>query len=1244
MTGFPHLRVRSSYSLQRGASDVSSLVKTALALGIPAMALTDHDNLFGALEFSKACMAKGIQPIMGLRCRVPALSGKLGFMTLLATDETGFKHLCSMVKVIGLPRDATRKTLDADVPRLSRDALQRFSGSVVCLWGGGEDGGMLGMPSSAVDDEARFLKDTFGDRLYAEICRTPGSPSYKLAAAEAEQLDHAQRLGLPLVGTVDTWYASKERHRAWVLLKAMSAEPRQELLLTDEGMENAGEPVFRLVSGIEAKEIFSDLPEAYGNAFELSHRCSFAAQGRAPMLPPFTCAAGRTEEEELRDMATKGMDKRLSKKGIARAARGAYDRRLEFELATIVRMGFPGYFLIVADFIAWAKAHDIPVGPGRGSGAGSVVAWALGITDLDPLEFKLLFERFLNPERVSMPDFDIDFCQDRRDEVIAYVREKYGASNVSNIATFGMLKGKSALRDVHRVVRHDKLGSSGLREIDYVSKLIPKKEDAADPMGLEEAYEKSAEFRAAVSSSKSPTIQMVYELAKDVEGLLKSRGLHAAGVVISDRPLESIIPVITDEDTGVTITGYSLKGVEEAGLVKFDFLGLTTLSIMKEACNHIKVTTGLDIDLETIPRDDPRVMAGLARGDATGVFQFETGGMRGVMRQVKPTTLEDLIAIVSLFRPGPMQFIPDYASRKEGASFEYPGGAERTERYLRDTFGIMVYQEQVMQVAQSCAGYSLSEADLLRRAMGKKQPAEMLKQKEKFLRGCVAGQVQTRLSDGSLWRVHAEMRMRAEGDAKGRYTVEEMKAKGLTPDETDFLSYAEIVEPAVQTGEARKVVTVDILGDGMTNKEASSLFEKTEIFAGYGFNRSHAAAYAWISYQTAWLRYHFPVEFYGALMTYCKKPEKRGMVRDDMTRHGVELLPPNINRSYTRFKPEMDGRTLSVRYGFCGIKGLPENMDWMEEERRLRGPFVSLKDFHSRLGKRLNKDHVQVLAAMGAFSELHTVRSQAGDILRKLDGLDIRSEDLFGGKDIKSEIAEWPNLPEMEFKSAGFYMSGHPLDLFMERLRLSPVQSRSWWCKRMTELNLSGLRERLLCVMVKGWQSKQSKKGTTFLQAIVEDQESTFQVNCFVDDESLAELREAMTEAKSANLPLIMECDVVLSQDGGQVFVNGSAAMPYDEYVANLDCSRDLAKIKLGAPEGVDPVQTLDKAYEVATRTLTRFKTAENDTQGVSIEFVCGNLSRRLEGRYPWEKAKPCLAIMPGVIKFSYLAEGMDDI
>ena len=795
MDGFAHLRVHSTFTLSEGASEVDDLVAQAKAAGVPAMALTDRNNLFGAMVFSKAAASAGVQPIVGIQLYMEWTEGRRGNVVLLARDAGGYANLCAILRSVSEPRpDEAGRMCQPALPSLDPETLRDKSEGVFLLTGGGSDGLLPQMCARPEDGQAaadtfRWLLSVFGDRLYVEICRI-GPPD--AAASEVEDAlialacgaagevgceDGQVRSEAPLVATSDVWYATPERHDAWVLLGAVVG--KSMVSMEDGKIAGAGEPAHYLRSAAEMRELFVDLPEAYENAGNLARRCAFMVKGRPPILPAFPCAAGRTEAEELAAQAREGLEARLARKGMEGPEADRRRERLEFELGVIGGMGFPGYFLIVADFIKWAKSRGIAVGPGRGSGAGSIVAWALTVTDLDPLEFNLLFERFLNPDRISMPDFDIDFCQDRRDEVRDYVKAKYGSDRVGLIATFGYIKSKLALTDMQRVLESREHGRVSFGEVKELTKSIPKKDEEAQPMDLDEAYEKAPDFRERIESD--PKLRLLYDQALRIEGLIRSSGTHPAGVVIGDRPLDELVPLTYDPGAGMSVAGFDMKGVEAAGLVKFDLLGLTTLSVMQLAVRYVKEFRGLDLDLADIPRDDPDVYRRLADGQCTGVFQFEGGGMRKVMRQIRPNRFEDLIAIVALFRPGPMAYIDDYAARKAGLQeFEYVGGEENTRRYLEETFGIMVYQEQVMQVAQVCAGYSLGGADLLRRAMGKKDQKEMQRQEGVFVEGAMAGQVEFEMEDGTTYRIHRKRRVKAEENGE-EMTIEEIFERDLTP-------------------------------------------------------------------------------------------------------------------------------------------------------------------------------------------------------------------------------------------------------------------------------------------------------------------------------------------------------------------------------------------------------------------------------------------------------------------------------
>ena len=1123
MSEFAHLRVHSTFSLSEGASKVDALVKRARQVGVPAMSLTDRDNLFGAMEFSKEATYAGIQPLVGCQLYIEYAPGKRGNVVLLAQDDEGYANLCALLRSVSEPVEGPGGRIVApEHMTLHPEELQARSAGLILLTGGGTDGLlplMAGLPQTDGMDQAgemyRWLLSVFGDRLYVEICRN-GAPAQEQADTEDKLIalamggtdpvdcaDGIQRSQAPLVATSDVWYASEDRHDAWRLLSAVvnksSIAMDGDQIMGDDGVR------YHLRPADEMEELFDDLPEAFANAANVARRCAFSVQGRKPILPAFPCEGGRTESEELREQAREGLEARLEKAGIGEDRAGPYRERLDYELRVIENMGFPGYFLIVSDFIKWAKAHDIPVGPGRGSGAGSIVAWGLTITDLDPLEFNLLFERFLNPDRISMPDFDIDFCQDRRGEVRDYVKDKYGADRVALIATFGFIKSKTALTDLQRILVHEQLGTVSFSEVKELTKSIPSKEEGAEPMELTEAYEKDQGFRDRIDGSDK--LRVLFEQGLKIEGLIRSSGAHAAGVIIGDRPLDELVPITFDADAGMPVAGFNMKGVEAAGLVKFDFLGLTTLSVMRLAQDYIREFRGIDLDLATIPRDDPEVYARLAEGHCTGVFQFEGGGMRKVMRKIMPTRFEDLIAIVALFRPGPMAYIDDYASRKNGMEFEYPGGAERTQSCLEETFGIMVYQEQVMQVAQNVSGYSLGGADLLRRAMGKKDAKEMARQQKIFVHG----------DDNA--------------------------------------------SPPV-AGAIRR---------GMSEKDAEQLFRDILPFANYGFNKSHAAAYAWIGYQTAWLKTHYPAEYFSALMSYyTDKPEKLELIKDELDSLGVPLLPPDINHSYPRFRPETLARAkggLAVRFGLAAIKSISGEGANLVDLREKDGPFASLEEFHRRAGSRYNKAHYTRLAEAGAFDTLSqiTSRHQASDAMGWLasvkDKAPAGQADMFGGVAAVQipqkvlDVAEWGDIADREYKSVGFYFSRHPIDPYRPRLERAGVRRRQRIFEYMAAQDLEQLEGRRLCVMVDNVQVRQTGNGRTYVQASVSERGDSYRVSCYENRReglTIDDFRSTLEGARTSRRPVVLLASLSMDRDRSNVWVNGRAVWDIDDYLAEI--------------------------------------------------------------------------------------------
>ncbi|HEX7391308.1 MAG TPA: DNA polymerase III subunit alpha, partial [Acidiphilium sp.] len=861
---FVHLRVHSAYSLSEGAIKPDKIATLARDQAMPAVAITDTSNLFGSIEFSQACLGHGVQPIIGCqislaRADQPRLPPDP--LILLARDAAGFDHLSKL---------SSESFLDIEPgsrPQIGLDTLRAHSDGLLLLTGGrfGPLGRLLG---EGQRPEAKSLlaalAEAFGDRVAVELERH-GLPAER--AIEPGLIALADEAGVPLVATNECFFAKPEMHDAHDALLCI-AEGR--LLSEAERRRVTREHWFKPAKAMRA--LFADLPEACDNTLEIARRCAIAAPTRKPLLP--ICPKvreGATEAETLRAMAWEGLARRLAAISADAATTETYRQRLEFELGIIEQMDFPGYFMIVADFIQWAKSQGIPVGPGRGSGAGSLAAFALSITDLDPIPFNLLFERFLNPERVSMPDFDVDFCQERRDEVIAYVRREYGADRVAQIITFGKLQARAAVRDVGRVL------GMPYGQVNKVAEITPN--NPAKPIPLAEAIE--AEPRLQEMRDSDESVRRLLEIAMQVEGLYRHASTHAAGVVIGDRPLADLVPLYRDPRSEMLITQYSMKHVEKAGLVKFDFLGLTTLTILDRAVKFLH-GLGVELDLARIPLDDAKTYEMLSRGETGGVFTFETQGFRDVLRQMRPDRFEDLIAAQALNRPGPMANIPAYCARKHGEAWDSPDPS--IGDILGETYGIMVYQEQVMQIAQRMAGYSLGGADLLRRAMGKK--------------------------------------IRAEMDAQRKIFVDGAKAKGFT------------------------------------EEKAVEVFDLMAKFADYGFNKSHAAAYALVSYQTAWLRANHPAAFIAACMSLSHaNHEKLASLRQDAIRLGIPVLPPDINASSADFTVEcqQDG-TLAIRYALAAIKRVGEGA--MSDVVAARGGkrFADLTDFAIRVDpKSLNR-------------------------------------------------------------------------------------------------------------------------------------------------------------------------------------------------------------------------------------------------------------------------------------------------
>ncbi len=1057
--GFVHLRVHSAYSLSEGAIPVKNLVELCAEQRMPAVAITDTSNMFGSLEFSLSAPGKGVQPIMG--CQIAITSdGEVERngrrpdpdpVVLLAQNETGYYNL------LKLTSHAFLKTEAGEVAQVPLDILKKHSGGLICLTGGAE--GPIGKRISAEKIEEakeylKLLKSIYPERLYVELQRHD-LENEKLT--EPHMLDFAYDLDIPLVATNECFFPKRDMYDAHDALLCIAAG---RYVGDMERPRRTPEHYFK--SAEEMQQLFADLPEAIDNTLIIARRCAFTSPTRDPILPAFGDGQGLPEAEQLEALAKEGLEKRLlaevftdEMNDATRDAKAKeYRDRLDFEIGIINQMGFPGYFLIVSDFIQWSKENNIPVGPGRGSGAGSVVAWALTITDLDPLRFGLLFERFLNPERVSMPDFDIDFCQDKRERVIRYVQNKYGHDQVAQIITFGKLQAKAAIRDVGRVLQMP------YGQVDRISKLIPS--NPANPMSLQEALDSEVPLREA--RRNDPEVARLIEIALQLEGLYRHASTHAAGVVIGDRELDELVPLYRDPKSDMPVTQYSMKYVETAGLVKFDFLGLKTLTVLDRA-KELIAKRGIDIDFPTIPLDDPATFELLSRGDTVGVFQLESSGMRDMLRKMRPDAFEDIIAIVALYRPGPMENIPRYIRCKHGE--EEPDLLhEKLHEILEETYGVIIYQEQVMEIAKVLAGYSLGEADLLRRAMGKKIKEEMDKQRERFCDGA--------------------------------------EAQGVDP------------------------------------KDASHIFDLVAKFASYGFNKSHAAAYALVSYHTAYLKANYPVEFMAASMSLdINNTDKLNIFRQDLERMKIPLEPPCLNRSQVEFDVEFSGDTGAVRYALAAVKNVGrEAMAGIVSERDENGKFKDIADFASRLNpKFLNKRQAENLTRAGAFDLLHDDRSQVfaslENILRHAQSMEEErgsgQVNLFGGADSAVAVApvmvqsqRWTSMEllKQEFDAIGFYLSGHPLDAYAKTLDKAGVRNAASYLAGLSAAETAAK----LAGTVMGMRQLKTKKGKALAFVQLSDASGAFEVTMF--EETLMQCRDILEVGASLVLSVSGYIDV----------------------------------------------------------------------------------------------------------------------
>lgn len=1137
---FIHLRTHSEHSLLEGAVPVKRLVDLCVKAQMPAVAVTDTNNMFAALEFSVTAKDAGVQPILGCQIAIahdPAQPGEKPRLpapiVLLAQNELGYMNLMRLNTRLYIDGAMTGS---ANLPQVTLDELQQNAEGLICLTGGPE--GPLGrFHATGQQAKARALLERlaaiYPNRLYVELQRHPG-PDGALSEAEAlaerGAIDLAYDLGLPIVATNDVYFPKTEMYEAHDALICIAegayvdqSQPRRRLT-----------PQHCFKSEAEMVALFADLPEALESTVEIARRCAYAAEKRKPILPRFA----DDEVQELRRQANEGLQARL--KVIPHSATPEdYQARLDFELDVIEGMGFPGYFLIVADFIKWAKDRHIPVGPGRGSGAGSLVAYALTITDLDPLRYALLFERFLNPERVSMPDFDIDFCMDRREEVISYVQDRYGRDRVAQIITFGALLSKAAVRDVGRVLQMSYM------QVDRLSKMIPV--EGVKPVSITKALADEPRLREA---AKEEVVKRLLDYAAQIEGLYRNASTHAAGVVIGDRPLDQLVPLYRDPRSDMPATQFNMKWVEAAGLVKFDFLGLKTLTVIQNAMDLLALR-GIAFDINLIPLDDKPAYDLYASARTVAVFQVESSGMMDALRRMKPTCIEDIVALVALYRPGPMENIPAYCEVKNGLR-KRESIHPTIDHILAETQGIIVYQEQVMQIAQVMAGYSLGGADLLRRAMGKKNPEEMARERPKFIEG-----------------------------AKATHGI-----------------------PAAKAGE---------------------VFDLLEKFANYGFNKSHAAAYAVVSYQTAYLKANYPAEFMAAVMNCdIHLTDKLAVYKREVDKLGLATMAPCVNASLASFTVR-DG---AIVYGLGALKNVGlDAMQLIVQARRIahppspasslgtaaamtpvraeERPFASLFDFARRVDlKRIGKRPLEMLARAGAFDSLDPNRARVFEALDPLvaysaavhEAQASAQNSLFGsgGADIPE-----PRLPfrddwlpverlAQEHQAVGFYLSGHPLDDYMSALKRKGVET-------LAQVTLKAERGPCIAKLagsVSSRQERKSARGNRFAFVQLSDPTGLYEVTCF------SEVLEASRNFLDAGQNVVLTVKAEL--EGETLKLLAQAVAPIETVAAQAGAP-DL-RIHLARPEAAVSLAALLARVEGRSRAMITL--CITDARGREIDIA----------------------------------------
>jgi DNA polymerase-3 subunit alpha len=1015
MDNFSHFRVKSEYSLTNSIVRIDALVNSALERNINAIALTDNSNLFGLVKFYTASIKNGIKPIIGADIYIK-YENRIATGLFIVKNNLGYKQLSSLIS------KAYSENYQGNKPIINFEWLNLGTSSGLIFINGGTQTLLSEYIQSHEKNDSNVLIDkflkVFDDRFYLEIMRIDSNQSLHNSIFEI-----AHKKGIPLIATHPIYFLNKEDFDSHEIKVCISSGRK----VNDPHKENKYFKEHYLKSSEEMHQVFSDLPELIQNTNELAKRCNFYLKTGKINLPTYATPNKKDINTYLTEQAQLGLKSKLDK--ITTEKHKTYLDRLDYELKIIIQMGYSGYFVIVADFIQWSKKNNIPVGPGRGSGAGSLVAYSLGITDLDPIRYGLIFERFLNPERISMPDFDIDFCQHGRDKVIDYVKKKYGADSVSQIITFGTMAARAVVRDVGRVLDWP------YTKVDEIAKLIPF--IPGRQIKLDDAVKEDDILSKRIDSEEETKELFMY--AKKLEGLTRNAGIHAGGVLIAPGRIEDFCPLFRSGLNEPLTSQLDKDDVEKIGLVKFDFLGLTTLTILDQTTKLININRKEKVQLGEISLADKSTYETFSKANTIGVFQFESPGMRDLLKKSRPNKFEDIIALVALYRPGPMDLIPDYVARKNGKPYDYPDS--RVEKILSETYGIMVYQEQVMQIAQVLADYSLGGADILRRAMGKKKPKEMAEQREKFLNGAI--------------------------------------------------------------------------NNGITKVKANSLFDMIEKFAGYGFNKSHAAAYALISYQTAYFKTHFPLEFYVANLNLALDNTDR--LRDiisDAKKSKIKIILPDINKCLHNFT--VDRTTDSIQYGLGAIKGTGESAIENIVKNRKDAPFISIMDFCQRVDRRIvNKRSIESLIKSGAFDSLNINKIETIKNIEKILQEAEKKENLKNQANLFSDKNEMENILNgekfvdfeveeklfFEKESLGFYLTKHPFSIYSEIInklgfkKISDVQSPN------ENLTLSGI--------ISNIRQQNSKRGK---MAIIRLEDSNGQINIPIFSEKYIEFRKYIKE------------------------------------------------------------------------------------------------------------------------------------